>query len=1062
MRGNIQSTMIRASAGSGKTWQLANRFLALMVLGVAPEKIIALTFTKKAAGEFTGRIMTRLAAGASDDQGAKALSDELRKVICGTDSVPALVTGPSLDLPIMDAAFFQGKLEELIASLDRLAMSTLDSYFVRIVRNFALELGLSGFDLMEDAAISAERMSVMTRIFSNQQTRKSEREAFLQAFKQATWGEEENRLCKTLEDFVKAHQNRWLMAPEAERWGGESLLWPRGCPYPNVDIRKSAKKLRDLLGPAVSPHKRYMDGWITVCDILEDYVPGTPVKVNTQLKRAIPQWSEYADGGLVDEKNKYEISLEIGAAMTELIGAYLKSEIEIRMRRTQGLHAIINTYEKSYHDQVRSRGRLCFSDLTLLLAGEGAMKIWEEESRHLIDYRLDARYDHWMLDEFQDTSQPQWKAVGNLVDEIMQDTGGERSVFVVGDGKQSIYGWRGGEPKLFDDLKKKYGERLADWDMDLSFRSSQRVLDLVNTVCDLSSDRLRVIFPDEAVDRWVYHTHEAAKEKQGHAMVLETQIDLKESSADEKTAARYDCMKSLIEKVDPLNQGLTCAILVSKNSQVAEVVEYLRSELPDTPVASESETVISDGPEGAAMLDFFRWLRNPAHHFGRLHIEFSPLHQIIVDLSATDDAERQWRWLTEQVSRSGVESLVVRLITALREQVVISAYGESRLHEILAAAHDFSVQGGSLNEWVLFLESRVLRETTREGMIQVMTVHKCKGLGFDVVILPELGSRHKFTDTRRLDALEKKGDLGATTYIIKKPANEICEADNGLKSMMDSWQANQCYERFCNLYVALTRAVHATYCIIDPVDDKWMCKPKYDDWIREATARSVESDVTLAGENYGVLYESGEWIERQEEKLDIRRVEGQVDQVVEGLKLQPGKPRMGRKVASGAKKYQAGTLLNHGKGMRFGNIVHQHFEEISWLDALPELDDQAAAELVRDCLKAESIRPHFERPASDPGDFQLLSEQPFETQHEGLWVSGIIDRAVIFYKNGKPTQVTIIDFKTDQGVDASSLRKKYAEQLNVYRQAVVEITGVASENVRCLLLSTALKEMVEV
>ena len=76
MRGTIQSTMIRASAGSGKTWQLANRFLALMVLGVAPEKIIALTFTRKAAGEFTGRIMTRLADGATHDDGAKALSDE--------------------------------------------------------------------------------------------------------------------------------------------------------------------------------------------------------------------------------------------------------------------------------------------------------------------------------------------------------------------------------------------------------------------------------------------------------------------------------------------------------------------------------------------------------------------------------------------------------------------------------------------------------------------------------------------------------------------------------------------------------------------------------------------------------------------------------------------------------------------------------------------------------------------------------------------------------------------------------------------------------------------------
>ena len=154
----IQSTMIRASAGSGKTWQLSNRYLSLMVLGVAPEKIIALTFTRKAAGEFTGRIMTRLAAGAVGEEPAAELAKELKEIIFGRADIPALVIGEDssggVNLPVMDAAYFQGLLEKLVAVLDRLALSTLDSYFVRIVRNFSLELGLSGFCLLytSDAA----------------------------------------------------------------------------------------------------------------------------------------------------------------------------------------------------------------------------------------------------------------------------------------------------------------------------------------------------------------------------------------------------------------------------------------------------------------------------------------------------------------------------------------------------------------------------------------------------------------------------------------------------------------------------------------------------------------------------------------------------------------------------------------------------------------------------------------------------------------------------------------------------------------------------------------------
>lgn len=410
--------MIRASAGSGKTWQLANRFLALMVLGVEPEKIIALTFTKKAAGEFTGRIMTRLAEGAGCAEGAAALSHELLGVINGRDEIPALVTGEGVELAEMDMAFFQRKLEELIGGLDRLALSTLDSYFVRIVRNFALELGLSGFDLMEESAISAERLKVMASIFSSQNTTATEREGFLQSFKQATWGEEENRICQTLEDFVKHYQNRWLAAPDADRWGGEDRLRNGESPYVTTagSLKQKLAKIRDLLGPAVTPHTRYINGWLDACDLLEGHVPGTPLTPNAQLKRAIPLWDKYANGGLVEEKQKLEIDPALGALITEVLGIFISQELEVCQKRTQGLFSVIDSFEESYHKQVRSRGRLCFSDLTLLLAGAGAMKMWSEESRDLIDYRLDARYDHWMLDEFQDTSQPQWKAVGNLVD----------------------------------------------------------------------------------------------------------------------------------------------------------------------------------------------------------------------------------------------------------------------------------------------------------------------------------------------------------------------------------------------------------------------------------------------------------------------------------------------------------------------------------------------------------------------------------------------------------------------------------------------------------------------
>ncbi|MDG1358758.1 MAG: UvrD-helicase domain-containing protein [Akkermansiaceae bacterium] len=1050
----IQSTMIRASAGSGKTFQLANRFLALLVLGEKPEKMIALTFTRKAAGEFTGRIMTRLAEGASSEDKACELAAELEKVILGKGVIPALIKGNGAELPEMSAQFFQQKLADLIAVLDRLALSTLDSYFVRIVRNFYLELGLSGFELMEDAAISAERMAVMKVIFSHRKTGKQARDVFIQSFKQATWGEQENRLCKPLEDFIQMHQNRWLANPDAHCWGSEEGLWPDGCPYAAGNRQEYAQELRRLMGKPYTPHATYMKGWLKVCDLLEQNQPGVPFTHNTQLNRALPLWDQYQQGGKVEEKNKYDISPEIGAVMTSLLGSYIRSEIEIRMKRTQGLYALVSAYEERYRDHVRNRGKLCFSDLTMLLAGEGAMQIWNDDDRNLIDFRLDARYDHWLLDEFQDTSRPQWQAVQNLIDEIMQDAEGRRSVFIVGDGKQSIYGWRGGEPRLFNELKNYYGDRLAEWDMDLSYRSTQPVLDLVNSVCDLSDAKWQAIFPPAAIKRWQYHEHAPHADGEGHAMVVETGVDLSATSPKEQKEARYRCMAALIEKVKPLERGMSCAILVSKNSQVTEIVHYLRKDPHYLPVASESETYLADGPIGSVMLDLFRWLRNPQHIFGYTHVCSSPLGSILSDICDSIDRQQQWQWLTNELAQVGVQNVVSEIITRLRQCQSISDYGNSRLDEIQGAAADFSSSGGDLNEWVQLLEARSIKETSHEGMIQVMTIHKCKGLGFDMVILPELGHAKPFTSNAQVDALERKGGLGAIEYVIKKPNKEICQADKGLAEMVDTWAEDQCYERFCNLYVALTRAKKATYCILDPVKTKWEAQAKYNDWIREATAGYQEHQLEINQETCNVIYQSGEWLKYDEA--------GRVDEVAQPTvfpELRVPTARMSRKLASEAKEYRAGDLLRASKGVHFGDQVHRQFECITWLDELPEMSARKHAQLVVDCLQVSEIRRHFERPASQ---CQLLREQPIETQENDRWISGVIDRAVIMMDEGMPSSISIIDYKTDEKETAESLKLKYASQLYTYRAAMHRITGVPESKIECFLLSTSLKQMVKI
>src|SRR5690606_12687583 len=100
-------------------------------------------------------------------------------------------------------------------------------------------------------------------------------------------------------------------------------------------------------------------------------------------------------------------------------------------------------------------GWLVFSDLPVLLMRGLSGERTGLGAQDLI-YRLDGRTDHWLIDEFQDTSRIQWKVLSAFIDEILQDSSGQRTFFCVGDVKQSIYGWRDGDARLFDEIRERY------------------------------------------------------------------------------------------------------------------------------------------------------------------------------------------------------------------------------------------------------------------------------------------------------------------------------------------------------------------------------------------------------------------------------------------------------------------------------------------------------------------------------------------------------------------------------------------------------------------------------
>ncbi|RYD31277.1 MAG: DNA helicase UvrD, partial [Verrucomicrobiaceae bacterium] len=209
----LRHTLITASAGSGKTWRLTVRYLRLVMMGAEPESIVALTFSRKAAGEFFNAILHRLAEAASGDGKAAALARDI-------------------EMPHVACGDFRQALVRLASRLPFLMLGTLDSFFIRMARSFPFELGLSGdFALLDGHQLAVEKLRVYDRVFAPDGGTAAQAGAeFRRAFTEATFGKEEIRVRALLDDFVNSWHFEYLAAQDGDQWGNPLVIWGPDAP----------------------------------------------------------------------------------------------------------------------------------------------------------------------------------------------------------------------------------------------------------------------------------------------------------------------------------------------------------------------------------------------------------------------------------------------------------------------------------------------------------------------------------------------------------------------------------------------------------------------------------------------------------------------------------------------------------------------------------------------------------------------------------------------------------------------------------------------------------------
>ena len=1025
--------MILASAGAGKTYALTDRFVALLARGAAPERIAALTFTRKAAGEFFDEILQKLAGAAADEAAAKKLAR-------------------AVEMPELGRAEFLAMLRAVTDAMHRLSLGTLDSFFARVVRAFPLELGLGGdFEILQEHAARLERRRVLRRMFAHAGGGPdAAQQDFIEAFKRATFGREEKRLGETLDRFLDEHAEAFLAAPDAASWGHAENIWPGGAPwFAHAAARErdaAARALHAALpwGELSDKQRARFENFFAE---LPAWSPGAelPKTVSYLLGNALDAWPALAD--IVVERKKVSLPPEAGAALRRLAGGIVGAELTRRLEMTRGVFAVLRGYEAVYDGAVRRGGRLTFADVQRLLQPVALTRDAVLEARLFIDWRLDAQIDHWLLDEFQDTSFGQWSVLHNLIDEAVQDATGARSFFYVGDVKQAIFTWREGDPRLFREIFSHYNAAapgtIREERLDRSWRSGPAVIGMVNRVLG-DAQALKNLFPADAARRWAeeWRDHESAKPELGGFAELR--------HADDE-AGRFAETLRVLEETQPLARGLSVAVLVQKNDTAAALADFLRREGKLPAVAESDLHVGTDNPLTCALLALVRAAAHPGDRAAWAHVRMTPLARMLEAEKCASPDELTVRLLGEIHARGFERTLETWLRKLEPTLAPDDQFSRERGRQLVEAAQLFDETGSrDAAEFGQFIARHTVRDTDTAAVVRVMTVHKAKGLGFDLVILPDLEGKTLAARRRGL-AVQKAPDR-SVEWVLDLPGQEFFARDEVLAAHAAAAEADACYEKFCLLYVAMTRAKRAMYLVTQPVGNS-----------------SSKNFPRLLRDTLGETWSAGEpqWFEKiprahaaekPAESLPALDV-AQTPRVVRRLARTPSRLKQG--TAAGAGIFSLG---DGGTGAEFGRAVHELLAEVEWLaagDAKKFTEawttrgvDAAAREETLACLRAPALADVWkETPRAE-----VWRERAFEVVLDDAWVTGVFDRVVVERDaNGRARRAIVFDFKTDAVAEEGGILAavaQHAAQLNVYRRAVARLAGVGDAAVRCALVFT--------
>ncbi|WP_196260057.1 double-strand break repair helicase AddA [Pelagibacterium limicola] len=830
---------VNANAGSGKTFILTRRVIRLLLGGAAPETILCLTYTKAAATEMRHRVSEILGAWTRLDDGdlAAALTDMLGHA-------------PDAATQLRARQLFALALE----TPGGLKINTIHAFCEAVLQRFPLEAGVPvNFSVIEEAdarqmileareAVLAEGLVAgraagdAARLLFAQLSDHAIEKAIADALKLG------RKLEPLLANPAAAHINLQRFLGLSPGVSAASVLaeaisgmivppsdWPEIFEIAPPDMGKTRFEDKLYALDPVNPDPK---------DLIGAYLTGEGSVPKNFPKKAFEKANPALAANLLAEAER----------LAGVLDRYKAAQIA---EQSSALFGVLSSIVSRYEAQKRARSWLDFDDLVVRTAALFANR----EYGAWVRYKLDAGIDHILVDESQDTNPEQWRVIEALADDFFdgEGTGRPKTLFAVGDPKQSIYSFQGADPALFLETGRKMGLRARqsgrewrDRTLRTSFRTLPAILDGVDRVANLPEVARGLFAPPEGI------RHESARRDTGGTITLWPLIAAPETtepgeewplepmenlgSAPRQLARKIArTIKHWVEiGTPPGPRGRAIVpedvlVLVQRRSAVfGEIVRALKEERIESPGADRlpvSAHIAVDDLLGLADV-----LLSPSDDLTLAAVLRSPLFDFSED-DLYDLAEPRGRgaslWQALGASDRPVAQAAYQVLFDLRQRldldrpyeffahVLYERGGLRRFHarlgaevdEVIAEFLDLALEHENSNQPSLTGFLAAMRKShivikrdlaAKTSGVRVMTVHGAKGLEAPIVILADAaGKPPPVKDCVFAGPPE-------TPFLLYCPGTEHhCRVSSTLREAV---AARQGEEYWRNLYVAMTRA----------------------------------------------------------------------------------------------------------------------------------------------------------------------------------------------------------------------------------------------------------------